>query len=309
MSDLPLPPPEPRRLAYLGSPEMAVPPLRALVAAGHEVVVVVSRADKRRGRSSRTSPSPVKAAALELGIPVETKVADALRHGVDLAIVVAFGQIIRREALDAVPFVNLHFSLLPRWRGAAPLERAILAGDERTGVCLMAIEESLDTGGVYRRAEVPIGEEDTLDVLRDRLVEAGSGLLLDALAEGFGVPAPQEGEPTYAAKLDAEDLRLDWERPATELARVVRLGRAWTTFRAKRLLVLDAAPSAVDGVAGRDARPAAGPPGTLDGDRVVCGEGWLRLRTVRPEGRAAMDARSWLNGARPETGERLGEPA
>jgi methionyl-tRNA formyltransferase len=277
---------------------MAVPPLRALVAARHEVVVVVSRADKRRGRSSKTSPSPVKAAALELGIPVETKVADALLHDVDLAIVVAFGQIIRREALDAVPFVNLHFSLLSRWRGAAPVERAILAGDERTGVCLMAIEESLDTGGVYRRSEVPIGDDDTLDVLLDRLVGAGSDLLLGALEEGFGEPAPQEGEPTYAEKLDAEDLHLDWERPAVEVARVVRLGRAWTTYRGKRLLVLDAAP--LD-------EPAAGPPASLHGDRVVCGEGQLQLVTVRPEGRSAMDVRSLLNGSRPEPGDRFGE--
>lgn len=278
---------------------MAVPPLRALVAAGHDVAVVVSRPDKRRGRSSKTSPSPVKAAAVELGLPVVESVDDALAHDVDLAVVVAFGRIIRRNALERVPFVNLHFSLLPRWRGAAPVERAILAGDETTGVCLMAIEESLDTGGVYRRTEVAIGD-DTLEELRGRLVEAGTAQLLDALANGFGTPEPQEGEPTYADKLEADDLRLDWERPAIEVARVVRLGRAWTTYRGKRLLVLEATP--LD-------EPAAGPAASLHGDRVVCGEGQLQLRTVRPEGRAAMDVRSWLNGARPEPGDRLGEPS
>src|SRR5690606_7141689 len=127
------------------------------------------------------------------------------------------------HVLAELPMVNLHFSLLPRWRGAAPVERAILAGDTETGVCVMAVEEGLDTGGVYRRATVPIGPDDTLAELQARLVEVGTQLLVDTLRDGLGEPEPQQGEATYADKIDPAELRLDWERPAVELHRVVRL--------------------------------------------------------------------------------------
>ena len=177
------------KLVYLGTPEMAVPPLRALVAAGHEVVLVVTRVDKRRGRGSGVSPSPVKAAALELGLPVSHDVDDAIvaaqEQGAELGVVVAFGQIIKPHVLDVLPMVNLHFSLLPRWRGAAPVERALLAGDEVTGVCVMALEEGLDTGGVYARREVPIGPETTAAELRELLVDVGTRLLVDTLADAI----------------------------------------------------------------------------------------------------------------------------
>jgi methionyl-tRNA formyltransferase len=182
------------KLVYLGTPEMAVPPLRALVDAGHEVVLVVTRVDKRRGRGSGVSPSPVKAAALELGLPVSHDVDDAIvaaqEQGAELGVVVAFGQIIKPHVLDVLPMVNLHFSLLPRWRGAAPVERALLAGDEVTGVCVMALEEGLDTGGVYARREVPIGPETTAAELRGQLVDVGTQLLVDTLAEPLGEPEP-----------------------------------------------------------------------------------------------------------------------
>ena len=138
------------RLVYLGTPEMAVPPLRALVAAGHDVALVITRADRRRGRGGATSPSPVKAAAVELGVPVSHDVDDVLTAGAELGVVVAFGRIIKPHVLAALPMVNVHFSLLPRWRGAAPVERALLAGDTETGVCIMDVEEGLDTGGVLR---------------------------------------------------------------------------------------------------------------------------------------------------------------
>ena len=168
------------KLVYLGTPDMAVPPLRALVDAGHEVVLVVTRVDKRRGRGSDVSPSPVKAAALELGLPVSHAVDDVLAavrdHGAELGVVVAFGQIIQPHVLEEIPMVNLHFSLLPRWRGAAPVERALLAGDAVTGVCVMALEEGLDTGGVYARSELPIGAETTASDLRTELVEVGTAL-------------------------------------------------------------------------------------------------------------------------------------
>ncbi len=231
-------PRRPQRLVYLGTPAMAVPPLHALVAAGFEIVAVVTRVDKRRGRGSEVQPSPVKAAALAMGLPIVHRVDDALGHGADLGVVVAFGQLIRPPALAALPMVNLHFSLLPRWRGAAPVERALLAGDPVTGVCLMQLEEGLDTGPVHARVEVPIADDDTGESLRSRLVEVGTALLVEQLMHGLGEPQPQQGEPSYAAKLTVDDLRLDWSRPAAELHRLVRLGGAWALFRGKRLKVL-----------------------------------------------------------------------
>src|SRR5205085_5491799 len=137
------------KLAFLGTPEIAVPPLRALVADGHDVRLAVTRADKRRGRGGHLMPSPVKVAAQDLGLPVTDRVDDAIDAGADLGVVVAYGRLIKPHVLAALPMVNIHFSLLPRWRGAAPLERAILAGDSETGVCLMQLEEGLDTGPVY----------------------------------------------------------------------------------------------------------------------------------------------------------------
>lgn len=310
---LPSPPSQPKRLAYLGSPELAVRPLQALVDAGYEIPLVVSRADRRRGRGAGLSPSPVKAAAQQLGLAVSDDPNALAEVEADLAVVVAYGRLIKLPLLQRLPFVNLHFSLLPRWRGAAPVERALLAGDTTTGVCVMALEEGLDTGGVYRQAEVAITEDTTLDALRHQLVELGTGLLLDCLANGFGSAQPQQGEPLYAAKLDPAELQLDWALPAARLLRVVRVGRAFTTFRGKRLLVHDAAVAAVgvgpDG-AGVPAAGATPAPGSLRLERgqvqVATGAGWLALREVQPEGRGRVDAVAWRNGARPGPDELLG---
>lgn len=288
----------PGRLVYLGTPTLAVPPLQALVEAGHEVALVVSRADRRRRRGGDPEPSPVKAAAVELGLPVTDDPAEVISSDADLGVVVAYGRLIRPEVLDAVPMVNLHFSLLPRWRGAAPLERALLAGDDVTGVCLMEVVPELDAGGVYARAEVPIGATDTADDLRARLVDEGTSLLVDALARGLPEPVPQRGEVVYAEKLTSEDLRLDWSRPASELHRVVRVGGAWTTFRDKRLKVHRAHPEPTEAAGALAA-------GTLDGLRVGTGDGVLVLDEVQPEGKARQPAEAWANGARPEPGERL----
>lgn len=287
----------PRRLAYLGTPDMAVPPLRALVSAGFEIAVVVTRVDKRRGRGAELGPSPVKAAALELGLPVVHTVDELLAERVDLGVVVAFGQLIRRPVLERVPMVNVHFSLLPRWRGAAPVERALLAGDTETGTCLMQLEEGLDTGPVFDRVVVPIGARTTAPELRAELVRAGTEQLVRCLTGGLHDPIPQEGEPTYAAKIDPAELAVDWCRPVVELDRLVRLGGAWTTFRGRRLKLLDAVPA----TAAADA-----PPGTLDGLVVRAGDGALELRRVQPEGKPPMDAAGWRNGARPAPGEVLG---
>lgn len=290
----PVPSGRPKRLVYLGTPAAAVPPLVALIDAGFEVTLVVTRVDKRRGRGAELAPSPVKAAALELDLPVSHRVDDALDVEADLGVVVAFGQLIRPHVLARLPMVNLHFSLLPRWRGAAPVERALLAGDDETGVCLMQLEEGLDTGPVFARTRVPIGATTTGDELRARLVEAGTELLVSRLTEGLGTPIAQVGEATYAAKIDPAELRIDWTHPAERIARLVRLGGAWTTFRGRRLKVVEAA-SAPDGPA----------PAALLDDLVGTGSGGLRLLTVQPEGKAPMSYGAWRNGARPGPGERL----
>lgn len=263
------------KLAYLGTPEMAVPPLRALVDAGHDVVHVITRPDARRSRRGEPTPSPVKATAQDLGLPVSHDVDDLLplaaAGDLELGVVVAFGRIIKPHVLDTLPMVNLHFSLLPRWRGAAPVERAILAGDEVTGVCVMEVAEGLDTGGVYSRVDVPVGAATTAAELRRDLVDAGTELLVDTLGRGLGEPEPQQGTPTYADKISTEDLRLHWSRPGDELHRIVRVGGAWTTFRGKRVKIHEA---------------------RLD-------EGRLVPVTVQPEGKQPMSFDSWRNGVQP----------
>lgn len=273
-------------------------PLEALVAAGHEVVVVVTQPDRKRGRGGSLVPTPVKATAAGLGLAVTHDVDALIGAGAELGVVVAFGRLVRGHVLAALPMVNLHFSLLPRWRGAAPVERAILAGDRETGVCLMQLDEGLDTGPVYGCEKVVIGAEETAEALRARLVEVGTSMLVESLAKGLGDPSPQAGEPTYAAKLEPHELELDFSRPAPDVARVVRLGRAWTTFRGARLQVLEASPL-----------PTAGPTslGVISGLVVGCGaDTALELRLVKPEGRQAQPAATWHNGARPVPGEVLG---
>ncbi len=263
------------RLVYLGTPDMAVPPLEALADAGHDIALVVTRPDKRRGRGSATSPSPVKAAANRLGLVVSHDVGDATTVGAALGVVVAFGQIIRPHVLDVLPMVNLHFSLLPRWRGAAPVERAILAGDEMTGVCLMDVEQGLDTGGVHARVDVAIGSDTTSDELRLELVEVGTTLLVESLDRGLTEARPQLGSPLYAGKIHVDELRIAWDRPAVETYRLVRIGGAWTTFRGARF--------------------------KIHGAKMVDGE--LMLTEVQPEGKPRMTYSAWRNGARPGPGE------
>ncbi len=244
----------------------------------------------------------MKAAALELGLPVMHRVEEVLEAGADLGVVVAYGRLIRRPVLERLGFVNLHFSLLPRWRGAAPVERALLAGDAETGVCLMQLEEGLDTGPVFAHRRVPIDSRVTADALRRQLVEVGSELLCTTLDTGLHDPTPQEGEVTYAAKLTPADLEIDWGAGADTIDRVVRVGGAWTTWRRRRLKVLDAEPADADDPGGVDG-PA---PGTLSGDEVATGSGRLRLLTVQPEGKPAMAAASWRHGAHPGPADRLG---
>ncbi len=306
-------PSHPRRLVYLGTPALAAEPLRALVAAGFDIPLVITRIDKRRGRGSDLLASPVKAAALELGIPVSHQVDDALTVGADLGVVVAFGQLIRPHVLACLAMVNLHFSLLPRWRGAAPMERALLAGDTDTGVGLMQLEEGLDTGPLFGEVRVSIQPDDTGDSLRDTLTAVGGDLLVRSLQGGLGTPRPQVGEPLYAAKLSIHDLRIHWTEPAEVIDRQIRLGGAWTTADGRRLKVIRATlvHGADDACGVDDVGQIAevGPDdgigqlsnvrvvGQLTGSVVQTGRGVLRLETVRPEGKGAMAVKDWLNGA------------
>lgn len=290
------PPVHPRRLAYLGTPGFAVGPLRALHEAGFEIPLVVSRPDKRRSRRGHDEASPVKAAALELGLPVTAEVDAVLGCGAEVGIVVAYGRIIKPHVLAEVPMLNLHFSRLPRWRGAAPVERAILAGDQSVGVDLMALEEGLDTGPIYARAETELGTSETAQELRSRLSELGTRLLLQTLTRGIPEPQPQAGSVTYAEKIGSEDLHIDWGAPAETVNRVIRVGGAWTSFRGRRFKIHRAL--VVAGGTG---------PGVPDGVTVGCGSGALRLVEVQPEGRSRMEATAWAHGARPGPGDRFGQ--
>ena len=184
--------------------------------------------------------------------------------------------------LDRLAFVNLHFSLLPRWRGAAPVERAILAGDTTTGVCLMDLDIELDTGAVYCRTETPIGDDETLDELRGRLVEIGTDQLVRALADGFGEPEPQVGDPVYAAKITAAEREIDWSQSAVAIHRRVRVGDAFTTWNGKRFKIHRTRLAAVSD----------------SGVVVSTPVGRLELLEVQPEGKPRMDAVAWANGAR-----------
>lgn len=293
------------RLVYFGTPDDAVPPLRALVAAGHDVALVVTQPDRRRGkRGNELLPSPVKACATELGLPVATPqrsaeiVDEVTALGADLGVVVAFGQLLPPALLAATAhgFVNVHFSLLPRWRGAAPVERALLAGDPTTGVGIMEMEAGLDTGGLFAESRIDIRPDDTAGTLRTRLVEAGTALLVATLPSVIGrVPDPQHGEPTYASKLTVEEFRLDPRCTAAELALRVRAGNprpgAWATIAGKRLKVLAAVETDVE----------APPAGCVSRGAVLgCSPGGLQLVTVQPEGKQPMDATAWIAGRRDE---------
>ena len=287
------------RLVFLGSPADAVVPLRALVEAGHTVDLVLTQPDRRRGRGGGHDPSPVKQAASELGLPVLTParareaIGDVAAAGAELGVVVAFGQLLPPAFLDTLPhgFVNLHYSLLPRWRGAAPVERAILAGDTETGVCLMRIEEGLDTGGIYASVSTPIEADETAGELRGRLTALGTRLLLEHLP---GVPdtqpVPQEGEPTYAEKITVDEFRIDGSRPAVDAARVVRAGNprpgAWMVVGGKRVKVWRARPEPGEGQPRVVRRPG----------ELVTADGILRLDEVQPEGKPRMTGQAWMAG-------------
>jgi len=290
------PPEQISSIIYFGTPEAAVPQLRALHASGFKIPLVVSKSDARRGRGKQTTPSPVKQAALELGLTVTDNIEDVLGIKADLGVVVAYGAMIKDNLLTTLPLVNVHFSLLPLWRGAAPVERSILAGDVYTGVSLMVIEKTLDTGAVYSSFSTQILDNETAVELRARLAEKSCDLLIESLASGLSDPQPQDGEPSHAAKIHKSELRLNFDESAELCNRRVRIGKAWTMFRNKRLVIVRAEPVS---------ESSNGLVGSIAEDLVQTGDGQLRLLTVQPEGKKPMAVSDWLRGAQIKSGEQF----
>jgi methionyl-tRNA formyltransferase len=281
-------------VAFFGTSAFGADVLRALVERGRlTITAVVSQPDRESGRGRKLKPPPVAAAAGDLGIPLsQPERASEAPPPADAGIVVAFGQIIREPLLSAYPLVNLHPSLLPRWRGAAPIERAIMAGDAETGVAVIAIAAELDAGPVLAEQRFPIGERDDAGAVRARALEHGVPLLERALLER-PKPRPQSSSGvTYAEKIAPGDRTLDWSRPALELDRVVR---ALSPHIGARCL-LDDRPFVI-----WRARPLEGgpPAGEVGGTLVVgCGQGALELLELQPSGKRRMSAEEFLRGLR-----------
>jgi len=308
------------RLAFMGTPDFAVPVLRALAEAGHEIAAVYSQPPRPAGRGHKPRLSPVQAFAEDRGWPVRTppSLRDRQEHaafqalGLDAAVVVAYGLILPKEILAAprLGCLNVHASLLPRWRGAAPIQRAILAGDAQSGITVMQMDEGLDTGPMLLREAVPITGETTAASLHDTLAERGARAILEALhglAEGTLLARPQPGEGvSYATKLSKAEGRLDWRLPAIQLERQVRAFTPWPGARAEiggEAIKVLAAEVLADN-AGRA-------PGTvLDQDlTVACGAGALRLTKVQRPGKSAMAAPDFLRGFPLPQGTRLPLPS
>jgi methionyl-tRNA formyltransferase len=300
------------RLVFAGTPGPALPSLEALLASRHEVAAVVTRPDAPAGRGRSLRPSPVRVLAEQHGIevltprhPREDDFQDRLRAlAPDCCPIVAYGALVPRSALD-IPrrgWVNLHFSLLPAWRGAAPVQHAIMAGDEVTGASTFLLEEGLDTGPVFGVVTETIRPTDTAGDLLRRLSVAGAGLLvatLDALEEGTVNGRPQSVEGvSLAPKVTVDDARVDWSAPALRIDRVIRgctpAPGAWTTFRGRRVKL---GPVTMT----EEKRPE----GELTGDLVGTATTAVRLGSVRPEGKPEMSAADWLRGLRPQPGERF----
>lgn len=300
------------RVVFMGTPEFSVPVLDALAAAGHEIACVYSQPPRPSGRGKKERPGPVHERALELGLPVLTPVSlkDAETQETfrafhaDVAVVVAYGLILPQAVLDMPKLgcLNIHASLLPRWRGAAPIHRAIMAGDEETGVCIMQMEAGLDTGAVLLQDTTEIGQEETTAMLHDRLSAMGAALVVKALAQiGQLVPQPQpEIGVTYADKIDKSEARVDWLQPVENVDRLIRglspFPGAWTMDGDTRIKLL-----------GSRLADGQGAPGTvlLDPLRVVCQGGAVELTRLQRAGKAVQDAQEFLRGWPMAAGKQL----
>ena len=289
------------RVIFMGTPDFSVPVLDALVEAGHDVVAAYCQPPRPAGRGKKDRPSPVQARAEALGIevrhPVSIKgpqeLADFAALEADIAVVVAYGLILPQAVLDAPKWgcLNIHASLLPRWRGAAPIHRAILAGDAETGVCIMQMEAGLDTGPVLSRESFAIGDEETTGELHDRLSALGARMIVDALARDDVMAVSQDAEGvTYAAKIDKAEARVDWNLSAAQVSAHIRglspFPGAWIEVAGERVKLLGA--RVVDGSG------AAG--AVLDGFTVACGEGAVDITREQRAGKKPMDAAEVLKG-------------
>ena len=279
------------RVIFMGTPAFSVPALDALVEAGHEVVCVYSQPPRPAGRGKKDHPSPVQARAEALGLPVRHPTslrsaeaqADLAALQADIAVVVAYGLILPQAVLDAPEHgcLNIHASLLPRWRGAAPIHRAIMAGDAESGVCIMQMEAGLDTGPVLLREATPIGAEETTADLHDRLSAMGAGLIVQTLRDLPDLsPAPQPDEGvTYASKIDKAEARIDWTQPATQIDQQIRglspFPGAWTELAGERIKLLRSRVTTGRGSAGQ----------VLEGFTVACGEGAVEVTELQRAGK------------------------
>lgn len=300
------------RVVFMGTPEFSVPTLTEIVASGHEVVAVYTRAPKPAGRGQAERKSPVHEAAEGFGIPVftprslkgEAEQIVFASHDADLAVVVAYGLLLPKPILDAPQMgcLNLHGSLLPRWRGAAPIQRAVMAGDKQTGVMVMQMEEGLDTGPVALVDMIPIGPDMTAGELHDEMMRVGADLMgraLAALERGSLHFTPQnEAGAVYAKKIEKAESRIDWSRPAEEVHNHIRglspFPGAWFE------LELAGNPVRVKALRSTMGQ-GSGTPGTILGENltIACGTGAVRLTQIQREGKGAMDAATFLRGAGP----------
>ena len=310
------------KIVFMGTPDFSVPGLKALIET-QNVVGVVTQPDRPAGRGRQLKPSPVKVAAEAAGIPVyqpkslrKKAAADPLREwNPDVIIVAAFGQILRPHVLDLPPHgcLNIHASLLPRWRGASPIQHAIMSGDAETGVCLMQMDVGLDTGPVFTCRATPISNDDTASTLHDRLAEIGADLIrnsLDDILAGKLTAQPQDDDNfTYAPMISKEDGRLDWTKTAAELDRQIRAMTPWpgafTTWQGNVVKILKATPSA---------KTTRALPGFVlyEADErqtfVATGSGSLILETIQLAGKKAMSAADFVRGRTEFAGSQLGEP-
>ena len=300
------------RIIFMGTPDFSVPVLEALVGAGHEIAAVYCQPPRRAGRGKKETPTPVHARAAELGLevrhPVRLKGAEEQAEfaalQADVAVVVAYGLILPQAVLDAprLGCLNIHASLLPRWRGAAPIHRAILSGDGETGICIMQMEAGLDTGPVLLRQSTAIGSEETTADLHDRLSAMGAALIVEALARLDTLtpdPQPEDGV-TYAAKIDKAEARIDWTKPAAQVDRQIRglspFPGAWTEIDGERLKLL--ASRLATGQGTPDTPDTPGTPGQALDDRltIACGDGAVEILRLQRAGKAAQDRDSYLRG-------------
>lgn len=302
------------RVIFMGTPDFSVPVLDALVGAGHDIAAVYCQPPRPAGRGKKDRPTPVHARALESGLkvrhPVSLKNPEAQSEfddlNADVAVVVAYGLILPQPVLDAPKHgcLNIHASLLPRWRGAAPIHRAIMSGDEETGVCIMQMEAGLDTGPVLLREATAIGETETTGGLHDRLSAMGARLIVEALANLSDLtpdPQPEDGV-TYATKIDKAEAAIDWSRPASEVDRQIRglspFPGAWTLIGGERIKCLASALAEGQGRAGEALDDAL---------TIACGTGAVRITRAQRAGKGAQDAEVFLRGWPVAKGTVLGE--